>query len=147
MSDDIFSTGDWSQPPKDMSKPLQALWWAAKDDWDAAHEIVMKHDDADCAWVAGYFTDLVKRSRGLQLTPGTGDRAHGAILLRLSGQMPAEGYRLDITPDGVTVTAQTRAGLFCSFSPMAMPSATENPWPSEPVLVSTHGRSPMCGWP
>jgi hypothetical protein len=27
------------------------LWWAAKDDWDAAHNIVMAHEDADCAWV------------------------------------------------------------------------------------------------
>jgi hypothetical protein len=37
--------------PPDCAPALQALWWAAKDDWNAAHEIVMKHDDADCAWV------------------------------------------------------------------------------------------------
>ena len=28
-----------------------------------------------------------------------------------------------------------------------MPSATEKPWPSEPVLVSTQGKSSTCGWP
>ena len=28
-----------------------------------------------------------------------------------------------------------------------MPMATEKPWPSEPVLVSTQGRSSTCGWP
>jgi hypothetical protein len=38
-------------PPARCSPALRALWWAAKDDWTAAHEIVMKHDDADCAWV------------------------------------------------------------------------------------------------
>lgn len=38
-------------PPAACSPAVQALWWAAKDDWTAAHEIVMKHDDADCAWV------------------------------------------------------------------------------------------------
>ena len=38
-------------PPARCSHALQAMWWAAKDDWNAAHEIVMKHDDADCAWV------------------------------------------------------------------------------------------------
>jgi hypothetical protein len=38
-------------PPARCSPALQALWWAAKDDWNAAHEIVMKHDDADCAWL------------------------------------------------------------------------------------------------
>ena len=48
-----------------------------------------------------------------QLAPGTGAAAHGAILLRLSGgQMPPEGYRLDVTPDRITVTALRRAGLF-----------------------------------
>ena len=40
-----------SAPPAKCSPALTALWWAAKDDWDAAHEIVMKHEDADCAWV------------------------------------------------------------------------------------------------
>jgi hypothetical protein len=39
------------RPPGDLSPALGALWWAAKGDWNAAHAIVMKHDDADCAWV------------------------------------------------------------------------------------------------
>jgi hypothetical protein len=40
-----------STPPATCSPALVALWWAARGDWNAAHEIVMKHDDADCAWV------------------------------------------------------------------------------------------------
>ena len=46
MADDIFSSLDWSQPPKDMTKPLQALWWVKKGqlrvgpEWDQAHAIV-----------------------------------------------------------------------------------------------------------
>jgi hypothetical protein len=40
-----------SAPPAHCAPALQALWWAAKDGWDAAHAIVMKYDDADCAWV------------------------------------------------------------------------------------------------
>jgi hypothetical protein len=27
------------------------MWWASKDDWNKAHEIVMNRDDPDCAWV------------------------------------------------------------------------------------------------
>jgi hypothetical protein len=42
------------KPPSDYPPALQALWWAEKDDWNAAHEIVMVHDDADCAWVHAY---------------------------------------------------------------------------------------------
>jgi hypothetical protein len=43
---DIFSSSEWSQPPKDMTKPLQALWWIRKGEfrvgpeWDEAHVIV-----------------------------------------------------------------------------------------------------------
>ena len=30
MAAEVFTTLDWSAPPKDMTKPLQALWWAKK---------------------------------------------------------------------------------------------------------------------
>ena len=46
MSVDIFTSEDWSAPPKDMSKPLQALWWIRKGEyrvgpeWEEAHVIV-----------------------------------------------------------------------------------------------------------
>ncbi len=65
---------------------------------------------ADCTWVARYFTDLVKRARGLQLTKG-GMGAQDAIVLRVSPGMAAEAYNLDVTPAGVTITASTRGGL------------------------------------
>jgi hypothetical protein len=43
---DIFTSLDWSSPPKDMSKHLQALWWVKKGglkvgpEWEEAHTIV-----------------------------------------------------------------------------------------------------------
>ena len=46
MADDIFSTAEWRDVPKDMSKPLQALWWVRKGEfrvgpeWEEAHRIV-----------------------------------------------------------------------------------------------------------
>ena len=46
MADDIFSTADFRDVPKDMSKPLQALWWVRKGEfrvgpeWEEAHAIV-----------------------------------------------------------------------------------------------------------
>jgi hypothetical protein len=42
------------RPGVGLSPALTALWWAGKDDWDKAHEIVMSEDDADCAWVHAY---------------------------------------------------------------------------------------------
>ena len=77
----------------------------------AATQVLCAGKEADCAWVARYFTDLVKRSRGLQLAAGTGEQS-GAISLRLSAGMGPEAYRLDVAPGGATITASSRAGLF-----------------------------------
>ena len=41
-------------PPAGLSAALQALWWAASDDWGKAHRIVMNGHDQDCAWVHAY---------------------------------------------------------------------------------------------
>jgi hypothetical protein len=40
-----------AHPPQGCAPALQALWWIAKADWDAAHQIVMADESADCAWV------------------------------------------------------------------------------------------------
>ena len=39
------------QPPSGLTPALQALWWAAKNDWDAAHKLVMDETGKDSAWV------------------------------------------------------------------------------------------------
>ncbi len=41
-------------PPPGLTAPLQALWWAAKGDWDKAHKIVMDDESAEAAWVHAY---------------------------------------------------------------------------------------------
>jgi len=28
-----------------------ALWWMGKNGWDKAHQLAMREEDADCAWV------------------------------------------------------------------------------------------------
>jgi hypothetical protein len=43
-----------SAPPRDLTPPVQALWWAAKGDWDKAHAIVMKDESREAAWVHAY---------------------------------------------------------------------------------------------
>ncbi len=39
------------QPPESYPPALRALWWTSKGQWNAAHDIVMAHGGADCAWV------------------------------------------------------------------------------------------------
>ena len=43
-----------SKPAAALAPSPQALWWAAKDDWERAHQIVMAHENRDCAWVHAY---------------------------------------------------------------------------------------------
>ena len=77
----------------------------------AATRVMCAQPNADCTWVADYFIELVKRSRGMQLLSGTGDSPKGSISLRLSAGMAPEAYRLDIASDAITITASSRAGL------------------------------------
>ena len=41
-------------PPGGLARALVGLWWAAKDDWDKAHRVVMDDGGKDCAWVHAY---------------------------------------------------------------------------------------------
>ena len=41
-------------PPAGLAAPLQALWRAAKDDWDGAHALVQDETSAEAAWVHAY---------------------------------------------------------------------------------------------
>ena len=41
-------------PPTALAPELQALWWAAKGDWDEAHRIVMDAHSSGAAWVHAY---------------------------------------------------------------------------------------------
>lgn len=43
-----------SSPPRDLAPAVEALWWAAKGDWDKAHKIVMEAEGAKAAWVHAY---------------------------------------------------------------------------------------------
>jgi hypothetical protein len=42
------------KPPVGLSPALVALWWAGRDQWDKAHQIVMDEGDTECAWVHAY---------------------------------------------------------------------------------------------
>jgi len=45
---------DKPKPPAGLPPALTGLWWAGKDDWDKAHQIVMDEGGEECAWVHAY---------------------------------------------------------------------------------------------
>ena len=43
-----------TKPPAGLRPALVALWWAGKDNWERAHNIVMDEDGKESAWVHAY---------------------------------------------------------------------------------------------
>ncbi len=67
------------RPPRGLSPPLKALWWAARDDWGKAHGIAQEHDDAASAWVHAYLHRV------------EGDAANAGYWYRRAGRAAAKG--------------------------------------------------------
>ena len=39
-------------PPPGLAPALEALWWAGRNDWSRAHNVVQQHEgEAECDWV------------------------------------------------------------------------------------------------
>lgn len=68
-----------ARPPRGLTPPLQALWWAARDDWTKAHEIAQEHDDAPSAWVHAYLHRV------------EGDESNAAYWYRRAGHPAGKG--------------------------------------------------------
>ena len=70
------------KPPDGLLPALVALWWAGKDEWNKAHQIVANGEGSDHAWVHAYLHrvegDLDNASywyRQARRPPATGDLA------------------------------------------------------------------------
>jgi hexosaminidase len=77
--------------------------------------IIVDGSDADARRTAEYLASLTAHTRHLQLAVKHGADEDGAIVLKLDPQAPvkhAEGYALDVTPQGIRIVARDEAGLF-----------------------------------
>jgi hypothetical protein len=64
-------------PPTGIGRALEALWWDAKGDWDAAHRCAQAQGDSAGAWVHAY------------LHRKEGDLANAGYWYRRAGKAPA----------------------------------------------------------
>jgi hexosaminidase len=82
---------------------------------DSDTAIVVAGDDAAAAHTATYLAGLLARTRSLSLAVKQGKAHAPAIVLLRDPQAPVadrEGYALDVTPEGIRVSARDEAGLF-----------------------------------
>lgn len=68
-----------AEPPKGLSQPLLALWYAGKDDWHRAHELVQKDPGPQGAWVHAHLHRV------------EGDAANADYWYRRADRTPPQG--------------------------------------------------------
>jgi hypothetical protein len=68
-----------ASPPDELDGPLLALWWAAEDNWEKAHEIAQDIEGAEGSWVHAY------------LHRKEGDQSNASYWYRRAGRSAAEG--------------------------------------------------------
>ena len=66
-------------PPAGLAVPLQALWQAAKNDWEGAHGLVQDEASDEAAWVHAYLHRV------------EGDLGNAAYWYRRAGKPVAKG--------------------------------------------------------
>lgn len=69
---------DGAAPAPSLSAPLAGLWWAAKGDWDRAHQIVQDESGREAAWVHAYLHRV------------EGDLGNAGYWYRQAGQVAAK---------------------------------------------------------
>ena len=51
---DFIASLTQPQPPAGINQYLQALWFDAKGNWEAAHELIQDNNDSTSAWLHAY---------------------------------------------------------------------------------------------
>lgn len=72
-----------TEPPGGLGLPLQALWHAAKGDWDHAHRLAQREESEAGAWVHAYLHRV------------EGDAGNAAYWYRRAGRPVATGAAED----------------------------------------------------
>jgi hexosaminidase len=108
-------TGDSARPISLIPLPAQLERASGSFSVDSNTMIVVADDNPSTLRTATWLSELLYRTRGLRLPLKHGAMAHHAIVLRHDPQLrqsAKESYALDVTPQGVSVSAGDDAGLF-----------------------------------
>jgi hexosaminidase len=109
----------------------------------ATTAMTVPRGDAEAAGAARYLSALWQRSNALALPVSNGTPSSAIVFRRAPGLGP-EAYRLEVTPNRVTVSATTDAGLFygaMTLWQLLPPNPGANRIPAQLILDS-----PRFGW-
>lgn len=108
--------------PKDLSKeniipkPLTLTATGLSFELTAKTDIYLGSADQQLQWVGNYLADMINPPTGLDMKVITSEDkpGKGHIYLNLSNgtDFGEEGYQLEVTPEGISIMANTSAGIF-----------------------------------
>ncbi|WP_329742165.1 beta-N-acetylhexosaminidase [Dyella sp. A6] len=102
-------------PPSLIPQPVQLTTAQGQFRVDAHTPVVLGDPSAATRHTATYFVDLLARTRGLRLHPVDRHATKHAIVFERDPHAAVAqhgGYMLDVTPQGIRVSARDNAGLF-----------------------------------
>ena len=102
-------------PPGLIPQPAQVTMADGGFEVDAHTPLVVADHAESTRRTARYLAELIARTRGLHLSVRQGAARTAAIVLLRDPHAPVanrEGYALDVTPQGIRITARDDAGLF-----------------------------------
>ena len=92
---ELERSAELESPPEGLPPALLALWWDARGDWHAAHELAQSAPDPEGAWVHAYLHRV------------DGDLANAGYWYRRAGRPAADG---DLKEEWRAIAAALLAG-------------------------------------
>lgn len=135
----------WTQSPSVIPLPVQAEQAEGAFRLDGATVLYVPVGDAEARRAADYLADLIRRTRGLNLTISEGRGSSGVVFERRDG-LAEDGYGLTVGPDGARISASDFGGLLyggVTLWQLATPQTGEGAVDIPAVTVND---APRFGW-
>jgi len=134
----------WAQTPSLIPAPVSATPAEGVFRLDAATVVRVPPGDEDAARAAAYFTDLIQRTRGLELT--VSDEPGAGIVFERNEGGAEDAYGLAVGPGRATIAASDFGGmLYGGVSLWQLATAEAGHGPVE-IAATTIEDAPRFGW-
>ncbi|MBI2260932.1 MAG: family 20 glycosylhydrolase [Caulobacterales bacterium] len=132
--------------PAVIPAPLSVTTEAGAFRLDGTTVLAAPAGDAEAAAAARYLADLLRRTRGLDLTVAVGAGAGASAVVFRRGEAEADGYTLEIGPDGAVITANDAGGfLYGAVTLWQLATAQAGQGPADLAAMRVVD-APRFGW-
>jgi hexosaminidase len=134
----------WAQPPSLIPAPVAATPGEGVFRLDASTVVRVPPGDEEAARAAAYFTDLIRRTRGLVLV--VSDEPGAGIVFERNEGGAEEAYGLAVGPGGATIAASDFGGLLYGGVSLWQLATAEAGQGAVEIAATTIEDAPRFGW-